>query len=175
MKQLAYIVSKFLFYAYSLLYIFIMVFSILSYFEYKFGVQVPFVEILENRPKIMVPILDLRINVPLNYSILIMWSAMLYYAIYFYSFKEFLNVFIKKNMFEAKSLKRLRFFLILNVIPFIYIIIFTASFLISGKAFRLEDDYFIVLAHLIIAFLIYLYLDVMRKGNHIQQENDLTI
>ena len=104
-----------------------------------------------------------------------MWVAMSYYAIYFYAFKEFLKVFGEKRMFETKSLKRLRFFLILNVVPLIYIIIFTASFLIEGVAIRLEDDYFIVFAHLVIAFLIYLYLDVLKKGRHIQEENDLTI
>jgi len=175
MKQLAYIVSKLLFYFYSILYVFIMVFSILSYFEYKFGMQIPFVEIIENRPKVHVPILGLRINIPLNYSILIMWAAMLYYAIYFYAFKEFLKVFVKKNMFEAKSIKRLQFFLKLNCIPFVYIIIFTVSFLIKGGPFRLEDDYFIVLAHLVIAFLIYLYLDALKKGKYVQEENDLTI
>lgn len=175
MKQIAYLLSKLLFYFYSIFYLFIMVFSILSYFEYKFGVQIPFVEILENRPKINVPILGLRINVPLNYSILIMWSAMLYYAIYFYVFKEFLKIFVKKNMFERPSIKRLQFFVILNIIPLIYILIFTASFLIKGAAIRLEDDYFIVFAHLVIAFLIYLYLDALKKGKYIQEENELTI
>jgi len=100
---------------------------------------------------------------------------MLYYAIYFYAFKEFLKVFIENKMFEAKSLKRLRFFLILNFIPLIYIIIFTVSILLRGTNFRLVDDYFIVLAHLVIAFLIYLYLDILKKGKHVQEENDLTI
>ena len=104
-----------------------------------------------------------------------MWSAMLYYAIYFYVFKEFLKIFVKKNMFEGPSIKRLQFFLILNIIPLIYILIFTASFLIKGVAIRLEDDYFIVFAHLVIAFLIYLYLDALKKGKHLQEENELTI
>ncbi|WP_445731287.1 DUF2975 domain-containing protein [Mariniflexile sp.] len=175
MKKLAYIVSKLFFYVFSVLYLFIMVFSILSYFEYKFDFQIPFVEVLENHSKVHVPLLGLGINIPYNYSILIMWSVMLYYAIYFYAFKEFLKVFIETNMFDAKSLKRLRFFFKLNVIPLVYIIIFTVSFLIRGAKFRLEDDYFIVLAHLVIAFLIYLYLDVLKKGKHIQEENDLTI
>lgn len=175
MKQVAYIISKLLFYSISILLGFVMLFSMLSYLEYKFGIQIPFVEIIENRPKINVPILGLRINVPLNYSILIMWTAMSYYAIYFYSFKEFLKVFVKKNMFEVESLKRLRLFLILSLIPLVYIIIFTASFLVRGVAIRIEDDYFIVLAHLVIAFLIYLYLDALKKGKHVQEENDLTI
>lgn len=175
MKKLAYISSKVLFYVFSILYLFIMVFSILSYFEYKFGIQIPFVEVLENHSKIHVPLLGLRINVPYSYAILIMWSAMLYYAIYFYAFKEFLKVFIETNMFEAKSLKRLRFFLILNCIPLIYIVVFTASFLLRGDKFRLQDDHFIVLAHLVIAFLLYLYIDVLKKGRHIQEENELTI
>jgi len=175
MKQIAYISSKILFYTYITLYLFVIVFSILSFFEYKFGWQVPFVEIIENRPKVNVPILGLRINVPLNYSILIMWIAMTYYAAYFYAFKEFLGVFVKKKMFETKSVKRLRLFLILNVIPLVYIIVFTFSFLIKGASIRFEDDYFIVFAHLVIAFLIYLYLEVLKKGKYIQEENDLTI
>ena len=86
MKKLAYISSVILFYSFSILFLFILVFSILSYFEYKFGVQIPFVEVLENHAKVKVPILGLRINVPFSYAILIMWSAMLYYAIYFYAF-----------------------------------------------------------------------------------------
>jgi len=175
MKKLAYITSKILFYSVSILLGFVMVFSILSFLEYKFGIQIPFVEIVESRPKVFVPIVGLRINIPLNYAILIMWTAMLYYAIYFYAFKEFLKVFIETNMFEAKSLKRLHFFLKLNLIPLVYIIIFSASLLIRGTKFRLQDDYFIVLAHLVIAFLLYLYLDVLKKGSHIQEENDLTI
>lgn len=175
MKNIAYILSKLLFYTYFSLYLFIMIFSILSYLEYKFDIQIPFVEVFENHSKIKIPLLGSRINVPFSYSILIMWSAMLYYAIYFYSFKEFLKVFIKKNMFETKSLKRLRFFLKLNIFPLVYIIIFIVPILIKGADFRLEDDYFIVFAHLVIAFLIYLYLDVFKKGKYIKEENDLTI
>ena len=175
MKQTAYIVSKILFYIVSALLVFVMIFSMLSYLEYKFGVSIPFVEVFENHSKIKVPILGLRIGVPFNFSILIMWTAMTYYAVYFYAFKEFLKIFVKKNMFETKSLKRLHFFLVLNILPIIYIIIFTASFLIKGVSIRLEDDYFIVFAHLVIAFLIYLYLDALKKGKQIQQENDLTI
>ncbi len=175
MKQLAYISSKVLFYFFSILFLFIVVFSILSYFEYKFGIQIPFVEVFEKHSKINVPLLGLRINVPYSYAILMMWSAMLYYAIYFYAFKEFLKVFIEKKIFETKSLKRLHFFLKLNLIPLIYIIVFTASFLLRGADLRLHDDYFIVLAHLVIAFLIYLYLDILKKGKSVQEENDLTI
>ena len=175
MKKLAYITSVILFYSFSVLFLFILIFSILSYFEYKFNVDIPFVDILQNRAKVNVPLLGLRINIPFSYSILIMWTAMLFYAIYFYAFKNFLKVFIEKKMFEAKSLKRLQFFLILNLIPLIYIVFFTASFLLKGASIRFEDDYFIVLAHLIIGFLIYLYLDILKKGKHVQEENDLTI
>lgn len=175
MKKLAYLSAALLFYSIAFLLLFVMVFSMLSYLEYKFGIQIPFVEIIENRAKIHVPLLGLRINVPFNYSILIMWSAMLYYGVYFYAFKNFLKIFIEKKVFETRTLKRLRFFMILNLVPLIYIIVFTLSFLFKGMSIRLEDDYFIVLAHLVIAFLIYLYLDVLKKGKYIQEENDLTI
>lgn len=175
MKQIAYISSKILFYGYSILYLFLMIFSILSYFEYKFNVQIPFVEVFENHSKVKVPLLGLRINIPFSYMIIRMWLVMLFYGIYFYSFKEFLKVFNKKNIFETQSLKRLRLFLILNIIPIFYIIILFISFLIKRVALRFEDDFFIVIAHLVIAFLIYLYLDVLKKGKYVQEENDLTI
>ena len=89
--------------------------------------------------------------------------------------KEFLKVFIEKKVFESMSLKRMRFFMILNLLPLIYIIAFSLSFLVRGIPVRLEDDYFIVFAHVVIAFLIYLYLDVLKKGKYVQEENDLTI
>lgn len=175
MKKLAYITSTILFYSIAIILLFIFLFSILSFLEYKFGLQIPFVEVFDGRGKVHVPLLGLGINVPLNYSILIMWTAMAYYIVYFYAFKEFLKVFVEKKVFDIKSLKRLRFFLILNILPLGYIIIFTSSFLIKGIPIRFEDDYFIVFAHLVIAFLIYLYLDVLKKGKYIQEENDLTI
>ncbi|MFL1012469.1 DUF2975 domain-containing protein [Flavisericum labens] len=175
MKKLAYISSVILFYSIATLLIFVMVFSILSYVEYKFELQIPFVDIIGSKGKVHVPLLNLHINIPFNYSVLIMWIVMLYYLIYFYLFKEFLKVFVSKKVFESKSLKRLKFFLIMNCIPLVYIVIFSFQFLKKGASFRLHDDYFIVFAHLIIAFLIYLYLDVLKKGKHIQEENDLTI
>jgi hypothetical protein len=147
----------------------------LSFLEYYYGADIPFVEIFNNHPKVYVPLIGLKINIPMNYGVIMMWLVMSFYAIYFYSFKGFLKVFIEEQMFESQSLKRLRFFLKLNIIPLVYITIIFISLLINGMPFHLEDDHFIVFAHLIIAFLIYLYLDVLKKGKLIQEENDLTI
>lgn len=169
MKKLAYFTSKILFYLFSVILAFIFIFSILSFIAYQYHINIPFVEIIENKPKVFVPLLRLRINIPLNYSIILMWLVMVFYAIYFYAFKEFLKIF------EIKSLKSLRLFLILNLIPFIYIIIFIGSELVNRSEFKLHDDYFIVVAHLVIAFLTYLYLYTVKKGKVLQEENDLTI
>lgn len=152
-----------------------MVFSALAFLEYKYEVDIPFVEIYNSRPKIHVPILGLRINAPMNISILLMWISMSFYAVYFYFVKEFAEIFVKSNIFETKSLKHLRSFLTLNLLPLIYITILVISILVRGANFKLEDDYFIVLVHIMIAFLIYLYLDILKKGRNIQEENDLTI
>ena len=175
MKKLAYFTALILFYFIAAVLLFVFLFSILSFLELKFGIQIPFVEVVENRGKVHVPFIGLNINVPFNYGVLIMWSAMSYYTIYFYAFKEFLKAFIEKKVFESKSLKRMLFFMILNLLPLIYIIAFSLSFLVRGIPVRLEDDYFIVFAHAVIAFLIYLYLDVLKKGKYVQEENDLTI
>lgn len=175
MKRSIYLFSLFLFYSYTILYVFLMVFSALAFLEYKYGVNIPFIEIYNSRPKIHVPILGWRINAPVNISVLLMWISMSFYAVYFYFVKEFAKIFVKSNIFEAKSLKCLRSFLILNLLPLIYIIILVISILVKDANFRLEDDYFIVLAHIIIAFLIYLYLDILKKGRNVQEENELTI
>lgn len=175
MKKIAYIMATIVFYLVATFLLFVMIFSILSYLEYNFGMQIPFVEIIENRPKVKVPFLNLSINIPLNYSIIIMWVVIAYYIFYLHAFKEFLKVFIKEKIFKETSLKHLRFFLKLNIIPLIYIIIFSTSLVIKGATFRLHDDYFIVFAHLVISFVVYLYLDVFKKGMSVQEENDLTI
>ncbi|MFS4483995.1 DUF2975 domain-containing protein [Hyunsoonleella sp. 2307UL5-6] len=175
MKKLAYVTSKILFYTIAIVLLFLFVFSIFAFLEYKFELDILFVDVIDNRGKVHVPVLGLNINVPFNYAIFIMWIVMAYYIIYFYAFKEFLKVFVKKELFDKRSLKRLRLFLILNMLPLGYIIIFTSSFLIKGVSIRFGDDYFIVFAHLVIAFLIYLYLDVLKKGRYIKEENDLTI
>ncbi|WP_203256463.1 DUF2975 domain-containing protein [Hyunsoonleella ulvae] len=175
MKKLAYISATIVFYFIATVLLFIFIFSALAFLKYKFEIDIPFVDIIDGRGKVHVPLIGLNINVPFNYAIIIMWVAMGYYTIYFYAFKEFLKVFVEKRMFETKSLKRLRFFLKLNILPIVYIVLFTASFLIKGTPIRFEDDYFIVFAHLVIAFLMYLYLDALKKGSHIQEENDLTI
>ncbi|MBC3756793.1 DUF2975 domain-containing protein [Hyunsoonleella sp. SJ7] len=175
MKKLAYITSSVLFYIIASILLFIFLFSILAFFEYKFEIDVPFVEILGNRGKVNVPIFGLGINIPFNYAIIFMWIAMTYYLIYFYAFKEFLRVFVEKRTFKARSLKRLRFFLKLNILPFFYIIVLCFCFFILGKPVRVYEEFFIIFAHLVVAFLVYLYLDVLKKGKHIQEENDLTI
>ncbi len=175
MKKIAYIASTLLFYSISALLAFVFLFSILSYFEYRYDWQIPFVDIINSKAKVHVPLLDLHINIPFNYSIIIMWSVMFYYTLFFYALKNFFKVFINNNMFKVKSVKRLKFFMLLNSIPLVYIILFTTSHLIKGVGFRFQDDYFIVLAHFTIAFLMYLYLDVLKKGKHIKDENDLTI
>jgi hypothetical protein len=175
MKQLAYFSATLLFYSIASILGFIMLFSIGAYLEYKFGFQIPFVDVIEGKGKVHVPLVGLHINIPFNYSILFMWLGMLYYGIYFYVFKMFLGVFVQENVFESKSAKHLRLFLKLNLIPLIYIVIFIGSIVIKGANFNLQDDYFIVLAHLVIAFLVYLYLDVLNRGKYIKDENDLTI
>ena len=175
MKQLAYFSATLLFYSIASILGFIMLFSIGAYLEYKFGFQIPFVDVIEGKGKVHVPLIGLHINIPFNYSILFMWLGMLYYGIYFYVFKMFLGVFVQENVFKSKSIKHLRLFLKLNLMPLIYIVIFTGAILIKGANFKLQDDYFIVLAHLVIAFLVYLYLDVLNRGKYIKDENDLMV
>ncbi len=80
-----------------------------------------------------------------------------------------------EKTFEEHWLKKLTFYYKLNftniVIGFLVIIIRYTMF----NTLHLDEPHYFVLFHLMIVFFLYFYLDLIKKGNNIQQENDLTI
>ena len=180
MKKTAYLLSKGFFYAFSVFFLFVLAFSILAFAEYKFGWDVPFVEITNQDGGeyafIKIPLIEMSVSFVYNILVVfVMWIGLLFYAIFFYVLKEFFKVFVEDEAFNTKSLKRLKSFFYINLIPLGYVIVLSIVQLVKTGGFKFEEDHGVALAHLFIAFLVYLYMDLLKKGKVIQEENELTI
>lgn len=180
MKQIAYTLSRGLFYAFAVFFCFVFIFSILAFVEHYFGWNVPFVDIYNNTgqqyAKISLPFIDFKVEFIFSFLIVIaMWIGLLFYVVYFYTLKEFFRVFIEDEVFNYKSLKRLKTFFYINLIPIVYAVGISIGQLIKDGRFKFEEDQGIAIFHLLVAFLVYLYMDLLKKGKVLQEENDLTI
>ena len=180
MKHIIYILSKGLFYAFTVFFIFVLVFSTLAFAEYYLGWDVPFVELSQKTSityaNINLPFLDMHVGFIFKLTVVFaMWIGILFYAIYFYTLKEFFKVFIEEKVFSTKSFERLKIFFIINLIPLGYALGLSIYQIIKNGSFKFEEDQGIAIFHLFIAFLVYLYMDIIKKGNLVQEENDLTI
>lgn len=181
MKKTAYIFSKLFFYGFSLITVFVTTFSILSFVNEKLGWNIPFIELVEQNEKyytfIKIPFLDLGFGFPKDafLPLIVMLLTMLFYAIYFYSLKEFFKIFTREKIFSLISLKKLKLFYKINFIPIIVAFFITIVLIIKERYISFDEQHFILIVHSFIAFLIYLYLDLMKKGTMVQEENDLTI
>lgn len=149
--------------------------SAFSFLEYYFNWDFPFVDIVKRDGLDFAKIKNIGIEFWLTYTVFLMWGTFIFYSIYFYVLKGFFKIFITQKTFEENSLKKLTLFYRLNYIPVVIgcIGIFIRYFIFN--TLRFDEPHFFVLIHLIIAFFLYFYLDLIKKGNYIQQENDLTI
>ncbi|MFK7832917.1 MAG: DUF2975 domain-containing protein [Winogradskyella sp.] len=180
MKKIIYILAKGFFYAFAVFFVFIFVFSILAFAEHQLGWNVPYVNITEepthSYANINLPLLDMHVGFIFKLAVVFaMWIGIVFYVIYFYALKEFFKVFIEEEVFNAKSLERLKIFFIINLIPVGFAFGLSMYQIVKNGSFKFEEDQGIAIFHLCIAFLAYLYMDIIRKGNLIQEENDLTI
>lgn len=178
MKTIIYMLSKGLFYAFSVFFAFVLVFSVLAFVEFQFGWNIPFVELKDEGTYafIKIPLLELGIGFQFKIQVLaVMWIGILFYVIYFYTLKEFFKVFIDEKVFSSESLKRLKTFFYINLVPLVYAVALSIYTFKRNEQFKFEEDQGIALVHLFVAFLVYLYMDLLKKGKILQQENDLTI
>lgn len=179
MKKIAYILSKIFFWSFALFSSFILLFSILSFFEYFFNWNIPLIEIStkenENYVSLKVPFIKLFVQFLLSYTVILMWFTFVYYSFYFYILQSFFEIFIAEKTFESRSLHQLEKFYKCNFIPIIVGMIGVVIRYFIFRDVHFDEPHFFVIVHLTIAFFLYFYLDLIRKGNKIQQENDLTI
>jgi hypothetical protein len=175
MKKLAFLFSKIFFWGFTIFSIFALLFSSLSFLEYYFNWNVPFVEIVKRENLDFAKIDIIGLEFWLSYMVILMWFTFIYYSFYFYVLQNFFGIFIANKTFESKSLHQLKKFYKLNFIPVIVGLVGIAlRYFIFGDS-HFDEPHFFVLVHLMIAFFLYFYLDLIKKGNEIQQENDLTI
>ena len=175
MKKIAYLVSKLTFWGFVIFSCILIPLSVLSFLEYYFNWDIPFIDIVQRENLDFAKINGIGVEFWINYTIILMWGTFIYYSVYFYVLKSFFAIFIAEKTFEEQSVKQLFRFYQLNFIPVIIGSIGIAYRYISLGYFKFDEPHFFVIIHLIIAFFLYFYLDLVKKGNYIQQENDLTI
>jgi hypothetical protein len=179
MQKIAFLFSKASFWGFALFSSFILLFSVLSYLEYYFNWAIPFVELTKrnanNYAVISIPFTGGIVEFLMSFTIIIMWFTFIYYSLYFYVLQSFFEIFIAEKTFKNKSVEKLTNFYKLNYVPVIVGIIGIILRYSMYNDLNFDEPHFFVLIHLIIAFFLYFYLDLIKKGNSIQQENDLTI
>lgn len=175
MKKLAYFLSKITFWGFTFFSVVTLLFSILAFLEYYFHLDISFVEIVKRDDLDFAKIHGIGVEFWLSYVVIFMWATFIFYSIYFYVLQNFFRIFIAEKTFEEHSVQQLTKFYQLNFIPVIVGFIGISYRYFSLGYFKFDEPHFYVLIHLIIAFFLYFYLDLIKKGNTIQQENDLTI
>ncbi|APZ46460.1 hypothetical protein BW723_09190 [Polaribacter reichenbachii] len=175
MKKLAYLISKLTFWGFLIFSLILIPLSAFSFLEYYFNWDLPFVDIVKRDGLNFAKIKNIGVEFWLTYTVFLMWGTLIYYSIYFYVLKGFFKIFITQKTFEENSLKKLTLFYRINYIPVIIGFIGITIRYFMHNTLRFDEPHFFVLIHLILAFFLYFYLDLIRKGNYIQQENDLTI
>lgn len=175
MKKTVYLISKITFWAFILFSCILIPLSALSFIEYFFNWNIPFIDIVKIEGLDYAKIKNIGVEFWINYTITLMWGTLVYYSIYFYVLKSFFKIFITQKTFEENSVKKLKLLYKLNFIPIIVGFIGIFYRYITLNKLKFDEPHFFVFIHLIIAFFLYFYLDLIKKGNSIQQENDLTI
>lgn len=175
MKKTAYLISKITFWGFTFFSIVSLIFSLLAFLEYYFNWDIPFVEIVKRDGLNFAKIYGIGLEFWLSYVVILMWSTFIFYSIYFYVLQNFFAIFITEKTFEKQSVKKLTTFYKLNFIPVIVGFVGITYRYFSLGYFKFDEPHFYVLLHIILAFFLFFYLDLIKKGNSIQMENDLTI
>jgi len=179
MKKIIAIVAQVFFYMFSISCVFVLIFSVLSFVEKYIGFDMPFVTILDATDtfdaQINIPFIKAVFKYSFTYSIVLMWLWLLFYSIYFYVLKEFFKVFTNNHLFNITSLKKLITFFRLNFIPLVLNSVIVLWILFKQDNESIEEEIMMIIFHSCVAVIVYLYIDVFKKGKELQDENDLMI
>lgn len=180
MKRSLHLLSQALFYTSIVFLGFVVFSSFLVMLDSAYNWDVSFIRFFEQNGKtyasVKIPFIESFIQ--FQYSLLtivVMWISILFYVIYFKLLSRFFSVFVEEDSFSKESVSRLKHFLYINLLPIIYAIGFTIYQVFKAGDFKFEEDHGMAIFHLIIAGIVYLYVDIAKKGNLIKTENDLTI
>lgn len=177
MKNTVYTLSKLFFYGFSLFAIVLTINSVLGFIEYKEWLDFSFISFSENKESnfdFLVIQIPFTVQIQFGWILPVIIASLYFYCYYFYALKDFFALFVKEDVFTEQSINRLNLFHKLNYFP---------AFVFLGRAFypilndgRADGELIIIaLIHLALALLLLYYLDLVKKGYVIQQENDLTI
>ena len=179
LSQFIYFLSKLFFYVCFAFVLFIIVFSALSFLESTWKIDIPFVELttseIETRTRIQIPLMDMHIGFPNSFLVIFMWLFFVFYAFYFYSLVQFFKIFTQSHVFTKQSVNKLKLFRRLNVVPILLAVAALIVDIARGTGFKMDSEYLLVIVHLFVGLLVYFYLDLVKKGKQVQDENDLTI
>lgn len=179
MRKLLYLIARVFFYGFSSFSIFVALFSILSILEYYMGLNMPLVEILTKENvqyvSISIPFMELYVQYVFGLNIVLVWLSLVFYSIYFFSLRGFFKVFVEEKMFTQSSLNKLSLFYRLNAIAVLFLLVRVIVFMVKEQMFYVDETFFILLLHVFVTILVFFYMDMMKKGSLLQQENDLTI
>jgi len=180
MKRSLHLLSQALFYTSVVFLGFVIISCLIVMLDSAYNWDVSFIRFFEQNGKtyasVKIPFIETFIQ--FQYSLLtivVMWISILFYVIYFKLLSRFFSVFVDEDSFSKKSLLRLKHFLYINLLPIIYALVFTVYQVLKAGDVKFEEDHGMAIFHLIIAVIVYLYVDIAKKGNTIKAENDLTI
>jgi len=154
---------------------------VLSYLEEVFTFNSGLLERNEYHGKdymhLRIPIIKFGISYPAkSFEVIFMIAFFGFYALYFFLMKRFFGIFSSEESFSAKHLKTADWFLKINFVPIIFWLAISLYYVIIKRQTQFfDEDFFVLLIHLFVIILIYLYRDMMKKGALLKEENDLTI
>lgn len=175
-----YFISRLAFVVCLLFSVFIILFSILAFAESNLNINIPFVGVETgvdslSYTRIDIPITDLHVAYQNSFAIVLMWLAFAFYTFYFLTLSKFFKIFTEEEVFTASSVKILKRFMVLNLIPVCAGVGYILVTYIGTHNFRMDSEYLLLIVHSFVALLVYLYLDLLKKGKLVKDENDLTI
>jgi hypothetical protein len=135
----------------------------------------PLIGITEDQTIIKIPFSKSHIEFSNSFGIISLWLTFGFYALYFHALSEFFKVFTKAQLFTNHSVKKLRFFGYLNLIPPVFILVYFIVERTQNIPIHMDSEYVLPIPHLCIALFVYLYIDLIKKGKLVQEENELTI
>lgn len=170
-----YLLSRIFYYLCAVFTVFIFLSSLLSFFESHFDIDIPMITISKNETSINIPFIKSQIIFFNSFGVFALWLSFGFYALYFYALSEFFKVFTKEKIFTHHSINKLRLFGYLNLLTPVLVLFYFILERVQNIPLRLGSEFILPIPHLCIALFVYLYLDLIKKGKLIQEENDLTI
>ena len=171
MKSILYKFSKLFFYGFVLFAIVLTFGALCAALEHNDLVEFSFISFQQNE------VLMFRffiVQVLYGAVLFFIIMALCFYCFYFYILKNFFQLFTEEKVFSEKNIQNLKYFQKLNYIP---AIVFLGRGLYPLINQNKIDGELVIIAifHLLLALILWYFLELFKKGFYIQTENDLTI